>query len=130
MSKNGIDHKHCKWPLGLWVMVMTDVGYIQGRIHKHDRSLGDGAWVDFSPVVVTMQVRYSGSSRFNKRTRKPETTFREFVQQRCMCCLRTQTHKRYSHVIPFRSMKPLPGRTRPKLPWYKRRDQNGRLVEA
>ena len=34
-SKNGIDHRHCKWPLGTLVWVKTPQGYMEGRVNRH-----------------------------------------------------------------------------------------------
>jgi hypothetical protein len=84
-----MDRKHCKWPLGLKVMVLTNIGYIQGRILKHDRRMGPEAWIDFSPHLVNMD----------------------------------DHGDRHTAIIPFRSMKPLPGQDRPKIPWYRAMDE-------
>jgi hypothetical protein len=46
--------KHCKWPLGLFVRVKTNIGVKVGKINKHDRAYGDSAAVDFSPTLVNM----------------------------------------------------------------------------
>jgi hypothetical protein len=100
MSRNGIDHRHCKWPLGLKVMVKTEQGYMEGRIHKNDSRAPHKAWVTF-PVCVTMQGRDDNGRMFKL----------------CQCC--TEPHARFGHVIPFRNMKPLPGQVRPDQPWYR-----------
>lgn len=63
MSKHGIDHKHCKWPLGLRVTVMTPQGYLRGKVHKHDRGWKHECSIDFSPNLVDLDgrgLRYCG----------------------------------------------------------------------
>lgn len=51
MSINGIDHRHCKWPLGLDVFVLTPQGYRAGRIHRHTKERPNVCDVCFAEVV-------------------------------------------------------------------------------
>jgi len=54
MSKNGIDHRHCKWPLGMTVLVKTPCGYLAGTVFKHDRAWRHCCTVDFKRQLVNM----------------------------------------------------------------------------
>ncbi len=54
MSRHGIDHRHCKWPLGMTVMVKTPGGYMQGKVNRHqktDRRCRHGCDIAFEVVV-------------------------------------------------------------------------------
>jgi len=51
MSRQGIDHRHCKWPLGTEVFVLTPQGYKRGKIHRHPRDYRHGADVSFNECV-------------------------------------------------------------------------------
>lgn len=51
MSRKGIDRRHCKWPLGHKVWVLTPDGYLEGSIHRHQRERPNGCDVCFSRLV-------------------------------------------------------------------------------
>lgn len=53
MSKNGIDHRHCKWPLGTQVLVRTPQGYLRGTINRHQTAVRcrHGCDVAFEEIV-------------------------------------------------------------------------------
>jgi len=51
MSKNGIDRRHCKWPLGTEVKVLTVTGYLTGKINRHTQENPNECGVCFDEVV-------------------------------------------------------------------------------
>jgi hypothetical protein len=61
VSKNGIDHRHCKWPLGTEVWALTPNGYLKGRVNRHTRQEPDHCDVAFDQVV---DMGNSNGSRF------------------------------------------------------------------
>lgn len=51
MSKNGIDRRHCKWPLGTEVMTLTPEGYLRGKVSRHISDYLDCCDINFEQVV-------------------------------------------------------------------------------
>lgn len=51
MSKNGIDHRHCKWPLGTIVWVLVEQDYLEGRINRHLKRYVDKCDIAFVEPV-------------------------------------------------------------------------------
>lgn len=51
MSHNGIDHRHCKWPLSTVVWVLTPDGYVEGSINRHEKDHPNRCDVAFHKTV-------------------------------------------------------------------------------
>lgn len=51
MSRNGIDHRHCKWPLGAAVWVLTPDGYLKGAVNRHETEYPNRCDVAFEVPV-------------------------------------------------------------------------------